>query len=46
MNIPETVIYAAIVALAYFTILYIVAIIIKDNSIMDIAWGPSFIFVT
>jgi steroid 5-alpha reductase family enzyme len=35
--------YAAIVAFCYFTILYIVAFIIKDNSILDIAWGPSFI---
>jgi len=43
VNIPETVLYAAIVAFCYFTILYIVAFIIKDNSILDIAWGPSFI---
>ena len=46
MNIPETVLYAAIVAFCYFTILYIIAIIIKDNSILDIAGGPSFIVVT
>ena len=43
MNIPETFLYAAIIAFCYFTILFVVATIIKDNSILDIAWGPSFI---
>ena len=43
MNIPETILYAAIVAFCYFTILFVIATIIKDNSILDIAWGPSFI---
>jgi steroid 5-alpha reductase family enzyme len=46
MNIPETILYAAITAFAYFTILFIVANIINDNSILDIAWGPSFIVTT
>jgi len=46
MNIPETILYAAITAFAYFTILFIVATIIKDSSILDIAWGPSFIVTT
>jgi len=43
MNIPETILYAAITAFAYFTILFVIATIIKDSSILDIAWGPSFI---
>jgi steroid 5-alpha reductase family enzyme len=46
MNIPETVLYAAIVAFIYFTALFIIANIVKDNSILDIAWGPSFIVTT
>jgi steroid 5-alpha reductase family enzyme len=45
MNIPETLLYAAIVAVSYMTILFIIATIIKDNSILDIAWGPGFIVV-
>ncbi len=43
MNIPQTVLVAAITAFAYFNILFFVALILKDNSILDIAWGPSFI---
>ena len=43
MNIAETVLYAAAVAFAYFTILFAVATVLRDNSILDIAWGPSFI---
>ncbi|MDD3718141.1 MAG: DUF1295 domain-containing protein [Actinomycetota bacterium] len=43
MNIPETIMYAAIIAFCYFTILFVAAVILKDNSILDIAWGPSFI---
>ena len=43
MNIPQTVLIAAMTAFAYFTILFVMAVIAKDNSILDIAWGPSFI---
>jgi len=43
MNIPETVMYASIIAFCYFTIIFAAAVILKDNSILDIAWGPSFI---
>jgi len=43
LNIPETFLYAAIIAFCYFTILFVLATILKDNSILDIAWGPSFI---
>jgi steroid 5-alpha reductase family enzyme len=43
MNIPQTILYAAIVAFCYFTLIFIIATIIRDSSILDIAWGPSFI---
>ncbi len=43
MNIPQTLLIAAITAFVYFTILFFVALLLKDNSILDIAWGPSFI---
>jgi steroid 5-alpha reductase family enzyme len=46
VNIPESILYAAIVAFSYFTVLFILAVILKDNSILDIAWGPGFIVVT
>jgi steroid 5-alpha reductase family enzyme len=46
MNIPETILYAVITAFVYFTVLFIIATIIKDSSILDIAWGPSFIVTT
>lgn len=34
----------ALVVLAYFTIFFIVAQIIKDNSIVDMGWGLGFVF--
>jgi steroid 5-alpha reductase family enzyme len=43
MNIGNTFLYAAIVAFCYFSFLFVIANILKDNSILDIAWGPSFI---
>jgi steroid 5-alpha reductase family enzyme len=46
MNILETVGYAAIIAFCYMTTLFILAMIRKDNSIADIAWGPGFIVVS
>lgn len=46
MNIPESFLYAAIIAFSYFTLLFFIAALLKDNSILDIAWGPSFIVAT
>jgi steroid 5-alpha reductase family enzyme len=46
MNILETLGYAAIIVFCYMTILFILAMIRKDNSIADIAWGPGFIVVS
>lgn len=34
---------AAAVVFGYMTILFLLAILLKDNSIADIAWGPGFI---
>lgn len=34
---------AAAVIFGYMTILFLIAILLKDNSIADIAWGPGFI---
>ncbi len=46
MKILETVGYAAIIVFCYMTILFIIAMIRKDNSVADIAWGPGFIVVS
>jgi steroid 5-alpha reductase family enzyme len=46
VNIGNTILYAAIVAVSYMTVLFIIATILKDNSILDIAWGPGFIVVS
>lgn len=46
MNIGNTILYAAIVAVSYMTVLFIIATILNDNSILDIAWGPGFIVVS
>ncbi len=43
MNIGDTFLYAAIVAFLYFNVIFQVANLLKDNSILDIGWGPSFI---
>lgn len=31
--------------LCYFTLLFIIAQVIENNSIVDLAWGPGFIIV-
>ncbi|MBI9113202.1 DUF1295 domain-containing protein [Maridesulfovibrio ferrireducens] len=36
---------SASLVLGYFTLLYIIALIKKDNSIVDIAWGMGFVLV-
>ena len=46
MRILETAGYAAIIVFCYMTVLFILAMIRKDNSIADIAWGPGFVVVT
>lgn len=46
MNILATVGYAAIIVFAYMTLLFALAMIRKDNSIADVAWGPGFIVVS
>lgn len=46
MRILETVGYSAIIAFSYMTALFTLAMIRKDNSIADIAWGPGFVVVT
>jgi steroid 5-alpha reductase family enzyme len=43
MDILETVLYTGLVVLGYMTVLFILAMVRKDNSIADIAWGPGFI---
>ena len=39
------VIIAALAVLSYMTVLFVVALFKKDNSIVDIGWGPGFILV-
>jgi steroid 5-alpha reductase family enzyme len=46
MEILETVGYAAIIVFGYMTTLFFIAMIRKDNSVADIAWGPGFIVVS
>jgi steroid 5-alpha reductase family enzyme len=37
---------AAVIALAYMTLVFMVALAKKNNGVVDIAWGPGFILVT
>ncbi|MHB1381851.1 MAG: DUF1295 domain-containing protein, partial [Thermoleophilia bacterium] len=34
-----------LLVLAYVTAVFAVALAIRDNSIMDIAWGPGFVLI-
>lgn len=34
-----------LLVLAYMTLIFLLALVIKDNSIVDIAWGPGFIVI-
>lgn len=45
MTLAEATWVSASVILVYMTIMFILAIILKNNSIADIAWGPGFIAV-
>ena len=46
MKILETIGYSAIIAFCYMAVLFIFAMVRKDNSVADVAWGPGFIVVT
>jgi steroid 5-alpha reductase family enzyme len=46
MEILKTVGYAAIIVFCYMTVLFIIAMLRKDNSVADVAWGPGFIVVS
>jgi len=41
----QDLVVAALAVLAYMTVLFVVALFKKDNSIVDIGWGPGFILV-
>jgi len=45
MDILNTFFIAAIIVLAYMTALFVIALIRRDNSVADIAWGAGFIVV-
>jgi steroid 5-alpha reductase family enzyme len=45
MTLVEAIWISALVILSYMTILFILSILLKDNSIADIAWGLGFIIV-
>jgi len=44
--IPYFIAVSGVTILIYMLVFYIIAQCIKDNSIIDIAWGPGFIFLT
>jgi steroid 5-alpha reductase family enzyme len=46
MNIPETAGWCALVVFGYTTALFVIAMIRRDNSVADVAWGPGFIVVS
>jgi steroid 5-alpha reductase family enzyme len=46
MNIGATIGWCALIAFGYMTSLFVIAMIRKDNSVADIAWGPGFIVLT
>lgn len=46
MEILETVGWCALIVFCYMTALFVIAMIRKDNSVADVAWGPGFIVVS
>jgi steroid 5-alpha reductase family enzyme len=46
LNIISTIGYSAIIVFCYMTTLFVIAMIRKDNSVADVAWGPGFIVVS
>jgi steroid 5-alpha reductase family enzyme len=45
MTLIEAIWISASVIFSYMTILFVLAIVLKNNSIADVAWGPGFIIV-
>jgi steroid 5-alpha reductase family enzyme len=45
MVLVEAIWISALVMLSYMTILFMLSVVLKDNSIADIAWGPGFVIV-
>ncbi len=45
MELIHTVSVAALIMFLYMTILFLLALKLRDNSIADVAWGPGFILV-
>jgi steroid 5-alpha reductase family enzyme len=45
MELLSTILLAAVIVFIYMTIMFILAMIVKDNSIADTAWGIGFIVV-
>lgn len=43
MKILQTVGWVALIVFGYMTALFVIALIRKDNSVADVAWGPGFI---
>ncbi len=43
MAVLETVGWVALIILGYMTALFVIALVRKDNSVADVAWGPGFI---
>ena len=40
----EGLLYPMLIVLAYFTVFFVIAQIVKDNSIVDMGWGLGFVF--
>lgn len=45
MSLVNLVLYSGLAVLAYMTAFFIAALIKKDNSIVDIGWGPGFVVI-
>lgn len=45
MDLLNTLALAGIIVFGYMTLLFVIALILKDNSIADIAWGAGFVVV-
>lgn len=43
--LSDTVLYSALAVLVYMTAVFIIAVLKKDNSVVDVAWGLGFIVV-
>lgn len=45
-NLPEILTHVSIIIFIYVSLIFIIAWILKDNGIMDIAWGIGFLIIT